>query len=389
MHPPETPLTVNLYGRLRACWALAALCAFLTMGSLAVPSASLAANAFPNSRIADIAESLNGTEQGQCIVFVANVLKQASGGTISLSAYASGYQGTYAANGGTQVAAAGAARGDIIQVTPAGSLDSQGQSLDARTPLHTMVIRQNLGQGQFAVVDANELNDDGVVREHNVNLATYQSENAVIKIWRMGQVASPPASGPSQWVGHIVQWNGDRKAQKTAWLVGPDMHRRWIASIAVYNCLRANGAQGPTALPAATLNQLPDLSGVRAACTPRSAAPAAPVAQPVAAAAPGLPVFGVMNTDSPPPDGVWFRNSPRLADTDRVTGHGVYMNEQVQLQCYGWGDAVGPYNDTLWYRVVNLTRPTNAGVANVGWLNAHYINDGKAANQVDGGVPAC
>jgi hypothetical protein len=102
------------------------------------------------------------------------------------------------------------------------------------------------------------------------------------------------------------------------------------------------------------------------------------------------PAFAVMNTSETPPDGVWFRNSPHTADTDRVTGHGVYVGDRVRLECYGWGDAVGPYNDRLWYRVSNLIRPTvPAGGANTGWLNAHYINDGQKANVVDAGVPAC
>jgi hypothetical protein len=101
------------------------------------------------------------------------------------------------------------------------------------------------------------------------------------------------------------------------------------------------------------------------------------------------PIFTVMNTSETLPDGVWFRNSPHTGDTDRVTGLGVYMNERVQLECYAWGDAVGPYHDTLWYYVANVTRPTNDGVPNVGFLNAHYINDGKLANQVDANVPAC
>jgi hypothetical protein len=101
------------------------------------------------------------------------------------------------------------------------------------------------------------------------------------------------------------------------------------------------------------------------------------------------PIFTVMNTSETLPDGVWFRNSPHTADTDRVTGHGVYMNEQVQLECYAWGDAVGPYNNQLWYFVLNVTRPTNAGVTNQGYLNAHYINDGANANQIDAGVPQC
>ncbi len=101
------------------------------------------------------------------------------------------------------------------------------------------------------------------------------------------------------------------------------------------------------------------------------------------------PVFGVMNTSESPPDGVWFRNSPHTGDTDRVTGHGVYSGESVQLQCYGYGDSVGRYNDSLWYFVTNVSRPTNAGVANSGWLNAHYINDNVQANQIDDGVPSC
>lgn len=102
-------------------------------------------------------------------------------------------------------------------------------------------------------------------------------------------------------------------------------------------------------------------------------------------------VFPVMNTSETLPDGVWFRNSPHTADTDRVTGHGVYAGDSVRLSCYAFGDAVGPYNDKLWYYVSNLTRPSvpATGAPNVGYLNAHYINDGMAANQVDAGVPQC
>lgn len=101
------------------------------------------------------------------------------------------------------------------------------------------------------------------------------------------------------------------------------------------------------------------------------------------------PVYTVMNTSETLPDGIWFRSTPNTANAIRVTGDGVYRNEQVQLHCYAWGDSVGPYNDTLWYYASNVSRPTVAGVgANVGYINAHYINDGKVANQVDA-VPAC
>lgn len=109
---------------------------------------------------------------------------------------------------------------------------------------------------------------------------------------------------------------------------------------------------------------------------------------PHASAASG-PIFTVMNTSETLPDGVWFRYAPHTADTTRTTGLGVYKNERVQLECYAWGDAVGPYANRLWYYVFNVTRPTNNGVTNQGYLNAHYINDGKDANQLDAGVPQC
>jgi CHAP domain len=101
------------------------------------------------------------------------------------------------------------------------------------------------------------------------------------------------------------------------------------------------------------------------------------------------PVFGVQNTSETPPDGVFFRNDPHTADTSRVPGLGVYAGERVQLTCYAFGDAVGPYADALWYSVANVTRPTVGSAPNAGWLNAHYINDGASANQIDAGVSAC
>jgi surface antigen len=102
-------------------------------------------------------------------------------------------------------------------------------------------------------------------------------------------------------------------------------------------------------------------------------------------------MFGVQNTSETLPDGVWFRNSPHVSDTDRMTGHGVYAGDQVRLQCYAYGDAVGPYANTIWYYVSNLTRPivSSDGQANVGYLNAHYVNDGKASNVLDPGIPHC
>jgi hypothetical protein len=127
---------------------------------------------------------------------------------------------------------------------------------------------------------------------------------------------------------------------------------------------------------------------VAAALTAIAAIAAGLTVAPAATADAG-PVFTVINTSETPPEGVWFRNSAHTNDTDRVTGHGVYAGEQVRLNCYEWGDAVGPYGNALWYQATNLTRPTVNGTPNAGHLNAHYVDDGQAANQIDPGVPPC
>jgi hypothetical protein len=114
---------------------------------------------------------------------------------------------------------------------------------------------------------------------------------------------------------------------------------------------------------------------------PLDPAPApAPAPLPPSALPAAAPVFPVMNTNESPPDGVWFRNSPRTADTARITGLGVYAGEQVRLDCHAWGDSVGRYGNRLWYRTQNLSRLTAAGRSNSGYLNAHYVNDGLLAD---------
>lgn len=122
------------------------------------------------------------------------------------------------------------------------------------------------------------------------------------------------------------------------------------------------------------------------ASPPATTPPSTPPTGPPAVS--GL-VFPVQNTNSPPPDGVYFRNSPHNPDTSSIAGLGVYAGEHVHPICYAYGDAVGPYSDQLWYEVNNVTRPTVNGASDSGWLNAHYINDGEATNQVDSGVAVC
>jgi hypothetical protein len=107
------------------------------------------------------------------------------------------------------------------------------------------------------------------------------------------------------------------------------------------------------------------------------------------AASASVATYPVMNTDEQPPDGVWFRNGPRQADTSREAGFGVYRGESIAVDCWSPGDSVGPYGNTIWYRGLNASRPRVNGHANYGYLNTHYVNDGMNAGQAAPGVPNC
>lgn len=125
---------------------------------------------------------------------------------------------------------------------------------------------------------------------------------------------------------------------------------------------------------------------------PNPVNPQGPTYNPQSGTAPPPPQFPVMNTSETLPDGVYFRRSAHTSDTAGTTGLGVFRDDTVALQCYVSGDEVGPH-DSLWYYVTNVTRPTvdtsDGTVTNAGYLNAHYIDDKKAANVVDDGVPPC
>ncbi len=155
--------------------------------------------AFPNSSIAATAE--RSTDGGQCIIFVNNVLREVSGGRINLSAWGHGYQRTYAVNGAKLVSISRATRGDVIQVTPAGTADSwKGPEF---MPLHTAIIRRNLGGGNFDVIDSN-WSHNGKVQRHLLNPSSWAASRGggIVKIWRFGTVATakPPAK-PKPWTG--------------------------------------------------------------------------------------------------------------------------------------------------------------------------------------------
>lgn len=73
-------------------------------------------------------------------------------------------------------------------------------------------------------------------------------------------------SQPAFYANKIVQWDHDTKAQKTAWLVTPDLKRLWIPDIPTYNCLIGLGVPPAVRISSKLLDQLPDLTGRSVLC---------------------------------------------------------------------------------------------------------------------------
>lgn len=70
--------------------------------------------------------------------------------------------------------------------------------------------------------------------------------------------------------------------------------------------------------------------------------------------------------------GVWG-NSPTAARDNSTIA--ISNNDTIGLGCYYFGNATGPYGNTLWYFADDLTNNT------YGWINDHYLNTpGTAAN---------
>lgn len=106
-----------------------------------------------------------------------------------------------------------------------------------------------------------------------------------------------------------------------------------------------------------------------------------PSSPPAPSSGTGSLVFTVFNAAG----GVYFRNSPNWDDARRIAGAGVYEGDRVQVKCGASGGVVGPYANSWWSYVTNLTRPS----AGSGWVNAHFIDDGMPANTPSPGEPSC
>jgi hypothetical protein len=119
--------------------------------------------------------------------------------------------------------------------------------------------------------------------------------------------------------------------------------------------------------------------------------------QPINQPSPGVPPCNASPPPPPPPPpaglvfsifnaegGIYYRNSPHWADTSAIPGVGVYNGDQVELICGAFGDPVGPFNDTAWSYVNNLSRPVGDG-----WVDEHFINDGAPDNAFVSDEPTC
>jgi hypothetical protein len=181
----STQVPKSRFFRLRTVLTLALT---LSIGVAVVTVTASPAQAYATSAIADNAEThADGTFGDQCKVFVGNVVQAVAG------FYPSGYQQGFANAGAVEITnPASAVRGDIIQITPAGSTDATAEDLyqapyTSSNRLHTTIIRApRNADGTFNVIDSNWSNtNDMLVRRHTFNPYTWAS-GSIIKIWRFG-----------------------------------------------------------------------------------------------------------------------------------------------------------------------------------------------------------
>ena len=181
-----------------------------------------------------------------------------------------------------------------------------------------------------------------------------------------GPVVTPPQY--AGYINQIVQWAGDTKAQKTAWLVVNDggyIRRRWIPDIATYWCLKNAGSPGPVKLPAADLDAMVDQTGVRATCVGNSAqSPGSGSGD-----AGGADVIGGQDPPGgppPPPDippgSPTFtaiqgsRGVNTFADVHSASGLGtrIAAGQSVQVSCKVHDGTIPSVNpDGYWYRIAS------------------------------------
>lgn len=182
-----------------------------------------------------------GDSGGQCRAFINCIVWMVSGHAQNLGG--TDYFAPFLNAGGTEITNRNdLVKGDIIQI---------GQGT------HTTIIVSKVSDGQYMVVDSNHWSDETV--GYYQRAVTLDANN---RAFRMGKVG-PSAS---DFIGTMVQWDGDTKAQKTSWLVMPDGRRHWVADISNYNCWRALSAGDKGPQPSSILDGVIPDSGQTAWC---------------------------------------------------------------------------------------------------------------------------
>lgn len=173
--------------RLRLCGAIASSLLISTATAVYAADADLSpatvqVDSAASAAIADNAEAhSDGSWGDQCKIFANKVIQAATGLTLH------GYQQGYRDAGATEVPAAAAVRGDVIQVTPWGSVDSTATSMwrAGLGHLHTAIILRNRGDGSFDVIDSNWVGYERVGHHNAFNPTTWAPRDTV-RIWHFG-----------------------------------------------------------------------------------------------------------------------------------------------------------------------------------------------------------
>jgi surface antigen len=227
-----------------------------------------------------------------------------------------------------------------------------------------------------------------------------------------GYIYGGPAAG-AEYIGHIVQWSADTKAQKTAWLVIDDnghARRNWIPSIAIFYCLQGRGASGPYGLAASILSsELPDEPGVWASCggvgggAAPSSAPQPPTSKPAARASSSQPPAPQPTSQQPTsspaksaPPQTWTEQEGHygantFVDPYNASGQDsrISAGAYVQVSCKVYAPQIASANpDGYWYLIASS--PWNNqyyAVANT-FMNGDPWN-GPYTHNTDFNVPNC
>jgi surface antigen len=194
-----------------------------------------------------------------------------------------------------------------------------------------------------------------------------------------GPVVTPPQY--AGYLGHVVQWDGDHKAQKPAWLVvndGGRLRRRWIPDIPTYWCLKNAGAPGPDVLSSTVLDALEDETDVPATCSGDST--------------PGGGGGGALTYT----ELQGHHGSNTFTDPIHAAGLGpaIGAGQQVQVSCKVYAPQIASVNpDGFWYRIASdpwnnaYYAPANTFMNGDPWNGPYTHNTDFAVPTCDGGSP--